>query len=65
MTRREELSIRVEALTEWLVMKYEQFQSEEINEHIFTLALSFAEEKFSEIKAEMAVMEMLEEININ
>jgi hypothetical protein len=65
MTRREELSNRVLGLTEWLIVKYEQFQSEEIDEYIFTLALSYTEEKFKEIEAEKAVMEMLEEINMN
>lgn len=65
MTKREKLAVKVVSLTEWLMIKYNQFQLGEIDEYVFTQALVFAEERMNEIDAEMAVMELLENINMN
>jgi len=65
MEKREKLAVKVVSLTEWLMIKYEQFQLGEIDEYIFTQALVFAEERMNEIEAEIVVMELLEGINMN
>ena len=65
MEKREKLAVKVVSLTECLMIKYNQFQLGEIDEYVFTQALVFAEERMNEIDAEMAVMELLENINMN
>lgn len=65
MEKREKLAVKVVSLTEWLWEKYSQFQSGHIDEYVFTQALVFAEKRMNEIEAEMAVMELLENINMN
>lgn len=65
MEKREKLAVKVVSLNEWLLEKYSQFQSGHIDEYVFTQALIFAEERMNEIEAEMAVMELLEGINMN
>ena len=63
--KRQEIGERIEGLISWLYIKKEHFNQGLINEEQLSNCLDYADMINEELEAEIAVLELLENVNMN
>ena len=63
--KRQEIGERIEALIIWMQMKKQDFVNGDINEKQFANCLDYADEVFEDIEAEIAVLNLIENVCLN
>ena len=63
--KRQEIGERIEALIIWMQMKKQDFINGDINKKQFANCLDYADEVFEDIEAEIAVLNLIENVCLN